>query len=385
MITRPRRPGRSDLILGGGLLVLAEGEAIWGDYDHQLVLMLGGLGMAAALLLRRTASLVSVALLVLVLAAVSAAGATTNTVAVIVAYVVWSYSLGAHARNRVAVIGLALLLVSSWTAILVERDDAGAGDLIFVTILLGGAAALGRALRGRRHEVVTLEKEAERAEEERERRAREAVLEERSRIARELHDVVAHSVSVMVMQTGVVRRRLAEHRPDDAELLDEVERTGRDALGELRRLLGLLRTDEDELALAPQPGIDRIGSLIETVREAGLDVDLRVEGEAVRLSPGLDLAAYRVVQEGLTNALKHGGPVRAWVLLHYGHRDLELEISDDGSGVDRSPSVRRLDGAGHGLVGMRERVALYGGTLVTGARPEGGFLVRAVLPLEPAR
>jgi signal transduction histidine kinase len=230
--------------------------------------------------------------------------------------------------------------------------------------------------RGRRAD--TLEQRAEQAEREREQKAREAVLEERARIARELHDVVAHSVSVMVMQTGVVRRRLHSVRPDDAALLDEVEQTGRGALGEMRRLLGLLRADEDGLSLTPQPGVDRIGSLVEQMREAGLPVDLRVEGEPVALPAGLDLAAYRVVQEGLTNALKHAGRARAAVLLRYRPWELELEIADDG----RGPAA--TDGLGHGLVGMRERVALYGGTLVTGARPEGGFLVRAVLPLEGA-
>ena len=367
---------RSDLLLPAGLLLLAEGEALGGGYDDPAVLALGGVGISACLTLRRRAPLLSVAGLVVVLAAMTAAGATTNTVTVIVAYVVWSLSLGLHAPTRVAAVGLLVLLASSWAAIWFTREDAGAGDLVFVTVLLGGAAVAGQALRHRRHEVVVLGREAEEAREERDRLARQAVLEERSRIARELHDVVAHSVSVMVMQTGVVRRRLTGVRPDDADLLDEVERTGREALGEMRRMVGLLRTDEEQAILLPQPGVDRIGSLVEQVREAGLPVSLRVVGEQVPLPPGLDLAAYRVVQEGLTNTLKHAGSARAEVLLRYGAHELELRVDDDGQVPPDS------EGSGHGLVGMRERVDLYGGTLTTGPRPDGGFQVHAVLPLE---
>jgi signal transduction histidine kinase len=183
----------------------------------------------------------------------------------------------------------------------------------------------------------------------------------------------------MVIQTGAVRRRIHRERPEDAELLTEVESAGRDAIEELRRLLGILRDPGEALSLAPQPGLDRLGPLVEQVRDAGLAVDLRVEGERVAIPPGVDLAAYRIVQESLTNALKHAGPARAVVQLRYATRAIGIEVTDDG------PGTHNGGGTGHGLVGMRERAALYGGTLEAGPRPEGGYAVRATLPLEAAK
>jgi len=217
------------------------------------------------------------------------------------------------------------------------------------------------------------ERRAELAERERDVAAREAVVEERARIARELHDVIAHNVSMMVVQAGAERRVVEEGTTH--EVLETVEQIGRSALTEMRRLVGMLRSDADD-SLAPQPGLDDLATLAKQVREAGLPVELRVEGERRELPAGIELSAYRIVQEALTNALKHAGEARAEVHVRYGPDSLELEIVDDGTAAPAGAA-----GAGHGLVGMRERVALYGGRLDAGRRAGGGFAVRVLLPI----
>jgi signal transduction histidine kinase len=219
------------------------------------------------------------------------------------------------------------------------------------------------------------ERRAQLAERERDLAAREAVAGERARIARELHDVVAHSVSVIVVQAQAGPRLLAEPA-QVRDVFHSIETTGREALDELRRLLGVLRARDEQLPVGPQPGLDALQPLIQQLREAGLRVELRVEGEPVRLPPGIDLSAYRIVQEALTNTLKHAGPAEAEVIVRYHHSTLELEILDNGTGAPA-----RVNGSGHGLVGMRERVALYGGSLEAGARNGHGFGVWARLPL----
>jgi signal transduction histidine kinase len=219
------------------------------------------------------------------------------------------------------------------------------------------------------------ERRAQLAERERDVVAREAVVEERARIARELHDVIAHNVSMMVVQAGAERRVLREEQAPTREVLETVEQIGRGALTEMRRLVGMLRSDADE-SLAPQPGLDDLTALVSQVREAGLPVELRVVGEPRELPAGIELSAYRIVQEALTNALKHAGEARAEVHVRYGPDSLELEIVDDGT----TAAAERPSG-GHGLVGMRERVALYGGRLDAGRRSGGGFAVRVLLPI----
>jgi signal transduction histidine kinase len=183
----------------------------------------------------------------------------------------------------------------------------------------------------------------------------------------------------MTVQAGAARLLLADQPERARAPLTSVEETGRQALAEMRRLLGILRTDEASAALTARPGLAALAGLLAQVRTAGLPVDLAIEGEARSLPSGLDLAAYRIVQEALTNACKHAGPARAHVLVRYRRQALELEITNDG----RHPT--RADGGGHGLVGMRERVALYGGELEAGPRSEGVYAVRARLPLEPAQ
>jgi len=182
---------------------------------------------------------------------------------------------------------------------------------------------------------------------------------------------------VMVLQVGAVRHKLPGELAEDANALQGVERTGRGALAEMRRLLGAMRSDGDDLDLAPQPGLDGLDTLADEVSRAGLPVQVHVEGSPVALPPGVDLSAYRIVQEALTNALKHAGPARAHVTLRYAPDELELEIADDGAG-----SSSRAHGGGHGLVGMRERVAVFGGVLEADRRIEGGYRLRATLPLQ---
>jgi signal transduction histidine kinase len=244
--------------------------------------------------------------------------------------------------------------------------------LLFAIVWLF-AFGLGRKLEQAR----VAEERAARIERQRAEEARAAVAEERARIARELHDVVGHSVSVMTVQASGVRRLLKPEQEREREALLVVEQAGREALAEMRRLVGVLRRPEEAPALAPQPSLQHLDRLVEQAREAGLPVDVQIEGEATELPAGLDLTAYRLVQEALTNAIKHAQATRADVIVRYGDGVVELAVTDDGHGS----SDGSADSGGHGLVGMRERVAVYGGELEAGPKPGGGFALRARLPL----
>jgi signal transduction histidine kinase len=243
--------------------------------------------------------------------------------------------------------------------------------------LLGSLAwlfALLLARRGRR--AAAAEAHAAQLERDHEQRTQTATATERRRIARELHDVIAHSVSVMTVQAGAARMQLPDHPDRAVPPLVAVEEIGRQALAELRRLLGILR-ENDAPALAPQPGLTDLPTLAEAMHQAGVDVDVRIEGHPQPLPASLDLTAYRIVQEALTNILKHAGPARASVIVRYDSDAIRLVITDDGQA---SPTA---DGYGHGLLGMRERVNLFGGQLEAGPGRDGGYLVSARLPLEP--
>jgi signal transduction histidine kinase len=233
---------------------------------------------------------------------------------------------------------------------------------------VAGAIVRGPVVRARFAENRAVQLEREQAE-----AARQAVMDERQRIARELHDIIAHSVSVMTVQAGAVRRRLTPDQTRERESLVAVERTGREALAEMRRLVGMLHEEEANPSYAPQPGMQALDTLIDRVRAAGLPVDLEVEGARRELPPGVDLAAYRVVQEALTNTLKHAGPTRAWVQICWSEDELRIEVSDDGRNTTTS--------TGYGQAGMRERMRLYGGRLESGPRSEGGYVVRAYVPI----
>jgi signal transduction histidine kinase len=283
--------------------------------------------------------------------------------------------LGNLREERQARVGLAVVVIS---AACIAYNDPGhtVGNLFFIPVLFAVGWLIGFALRERQERSEVAEQRAEQAERDRESAARVAVAEERARIARELHDVVAHAVSVMVLQVGAVRHGMTDDDKEAREALQHVEEAGRTALAEMRRLLDAMRREEDQLELTPRPGLDNTRQLLEDVRAAGLAVRMDVEGDPVDLAAGLDLSAYRILQEGLTNALKHANAEHACVTVTYGADYLELAIRDDGRGPITS------DGLGHGLVGIAERVKIFGGNMTAGRVDGGGFALRARLPLK---
>ncbi|HEX2314298.1 MAG TPA: sensor histidine kinase [Thermomonospora sp.] len=309
-----------------------------------------------------------------------------SSTADVAAFLIAIYTVAAHRALAHSALG-GIIAYASFNVMMVLYDlRTTFVDYITSSVLLVGVWVLGRNLRLRRAHLAELEDRAARLEKARGTDARAARVEERSRIARELHDVVAHHVSVMTVQAGAARRIL-DKNPDGArEAMTTIEEVGRTALSEMRRIVGVLRTERDAVPasgeLSPQPGIADLGELVDHVRETGLSVQLWIEGEARPLSPGVDLAAFRLIQEALTNILKHAGPqARAWVRLRYTDHDLTVEVEDNGRGAETLLSDNG-DRPGHGLVGMYERVALYGGELRIGPRVGGGFGVRARFPLE---
>jgi signal transduction histidine kinase len=297
-----------------------------------------------------------------------------STQAVFIAGLAAAFLLGNQREANRSRIGLAIVL--GGCAIIVYKDPThSAGELVFTPILFALGWLFGFALRERAAQAEAAEARASHAERERETAARIAVAEERARIARELHDIVAHSVSVMVLQVGAVRHRLPDELTDDRNALQDVEETGRAALSEMRRLLGAMRRDGDGVELTPQPGLHSLEPLLDEIRRAGLAVELHVEGDPVPLPDAIDLSAYRIVQEGLTNALRHAAASRADVVVRYEPDELQIDVRDDGHGPSTS------DGLGHGLVGVRERVKLYGGRMSAGSANGHGFILSTVLPL----
>ena len=272
-------------------------------------------------------------------------------------------------------VGLIIVLVG---IVIVVYNIPGetASDLVFIPLRFVVAWVAGYALRERAEQAEAAEERAAQAEREREAAARVAVAEERSRIARELHDIVAHAVSVMVLQVGAVRHKLPDALAADRDALRGVERAGRTALAEMRRLLAAMRREGDEAELVPQPGLDGLDSLLAEIGRAGLPVELHVDGQPVPLPRGVDLSAYRIVQEGLTNALKHARANDADVTVRYRPDELEIEVRDNGQGSVTS------DGLGHGLIGVRERVKIYGGKMSAGTASSGGFVLSTSLPLD---
>ena len=273
-----------------------------------------------------------------------------------------------------AAVGLAVIVIS--LLILVHQIPGHTtSELVFLPLDFAIAWVAGFALRERTEQAEAAELRAAIAERERDAAARIAVAEERARIARELHDIVAHAVSVMVLQVGAVRHKLPDGQDEDREALAGVERAGRIALAEMRRLLAAMRDDGDEAELVPQPGLDGLESLREEIGRAGLPVEVHVDGDPFPLPRGIDLSAYRIVQEGLTNALKHARATKADVTVRYLPGEVQLEVRDDGVGSSTT------DGLGHGLIGIRERVKIFGGEMATGTGSGGGFVLNTRLPL----
>ena len=311
----------------------------------------------------------------LVVAALLVSHSRGVPVAVFLALLLAFYSAGAHCDDRrsyfVGVVAVAAIAAADLAR---PGSFSASGSRPSAWLVFAIAWLVGRDLRRRRLRVADLEERAVQLEREREEQAQLAVADERARIARELHDVIAHGVSVIVVQA-----QAGPHLLNDPErvrgVFHSIESSGRDALAELRRLLGILRAGDQQLAIGPQPGLGSLQSLVEQVRASGLPIEMWIEGEPVHLPAGVDLSAYRIVQEALTNIVKHAGDARAEVVIRYRPRELELDVVDDGRGGFGS-----INGSGHGLIGMHERVALYGGTLEAGSRDGGGYGVRARLP-----
>ncbi|HTG48012.1 MAG TPA: sensor histidine kinase [Actinomycetota bacterium] len=322
------------------------------------------LAASAPLALRRRAP---IPVLAAVGAAVFVFALTGNGGAADVALALAGYTVAAHEPwRRVATLGLPLALVADLASQLAGQTHRNWVEVVVgLTFSVGIPVLLGRIVFNRRRRLVV----------ERESAAREAVALERTRIARELHDVVAHAMSVMIVQAGAARTVVDRDPAAAHEAIERVEETGRAGLAEMRRLIGVLTDDARAASTAPVPGLAELDQLLDTVRSAGLPVELVRTGTVSDLPTGADLTAYRVIQESLTNALKHAGPASARVALDYAPDRLTIEVADDGRGPSAEPGV------GHGLIGMRERVGLFGGSLQTSERPGGGFLVRAEIPV----
>jgi signal transduction histidine kinase len=359
-----------ELVLVFGLGLLAQAE-LWIDHEwaaDRYGLTPIALAMTAVLLLRTRAPLATLALETIGLQALASVNTVDNNdpMAMILIAIVAIYSTGAHTQGR-ALLAASLLVLAIITVTAVQDGSSlNVSGFLFFGFFIGGPFLAGIVIRIRRERERLLVRE-------RDERARLAVAEERTRIARELHDIVAHAISVIVLQARGARHSLAEDRDDARHAIDAIERTASQALSEMRRLLAILRAD-DAATLAPQPSLHQLEVLAGEVRSAGLPVEVRMEGEPRELAPGLDASAYRIVQEALTNTLKHAGRARAVVTVRYGPETLEIEVADDGA------SVPNGDG-GHGLVGMRERAAVFGGTIEAGYRHGSGYVVLARLPL----
>ncbi len=324
---------------------------------------------------------------ILVLAAVTAAFMVDQVIdypdhSAVLAVPVSMYSLGAYRERRTstAVGAAAAVIVIGFSTVGVLVDSLDIGGLLGFAIFIVAPWLLGQEVRERRSYQAWLEERAAWLERDREDQAKRAVREERARIARELHDVVAHEVSVMTVQAAGARRVLAEHPESAAAALEAIEESGRQALAEMRILLGVLRPEGEEALRTPQPGLARLDGLVEQVVGAGLPVSVAIGGEPRPLPAGVDVSAYRIVQEALTNSLKHAGPrASARVHIDFGVSDLGIEVVDDGRGS--ASELADGNGAGLGLVGMRERAAMLGGDLRAGPLHGGGYRVRATLPL----
>src|SRR5437588_2164923 len=375
----------SDTLLALGLAVVAQLE-IWaiGDFPGPKAITVPlGLAVTLPLAWRRRAPLGVVVALFCAFLSYLAVHALTGesrllepqSVTLLASWIVAVYSAAAYAGRLRAVAAGALGLAFMPLAVIADPHRAlnAITPFDFLFILIPWAA--GRAIRHHRLQAARLEELARRLDAEREERARAAVVEERTRIARDLHDEIAHSVSVIAVQADAAEGALARDPELVREPLIAIKETARGALGEMRRMLGVLRQGGEGAGLAPQPGLAQLEALAERARQAGLGVELVLEGPRRALPPGIELAAYRIVQEGLTNVLKHAGPARARVLVGYLPQALEITVEDDGAA-----GTSNGDG-GHGLIGIRERVALYGGEVEAGPT-SSGYALRARLPLD---
>lgn len=364
-------PPAVDVGIAAAFVLLTVAEAVFrADVTSPVVhVVVAGVAMAV-LAWRRSFPIGVAAWLVATNVAVNPQGEFSTLLSLVLV----CFTIGSEAEAPRSHAGLALVTVT-FLAVSI-RDGLVPSDVAAALVFFVGPWAVGVAVRQRNARTEEAVARADRLERERESQAAEAAAEERTRIARELHDIVSHSISVVTIQTQAVRRRLGPDHAKEAEDLAAVEATAREALAEMRRLFGVLRADGETASLTPQPGLHELDRLVGQVRASGLDVAVETTGARYDLPPGIDLAAYRIVQEGLTNALRHSGARHARVLLGYEPSRLEIVVEDDGRGLTSAAP------GGHGLVGVRERVALYDGTVEVGPGPSGGVRLAASLPVK---
>jgi signal transduction histidine kinase len=363
-------PPALDIAIAGVFLVLTVAEAVFRTDISSPVLHVAVVGVSMVVLAWRRSYPIGVAVWVV---ATNLALNPQGEFSLLLSLVLICYTIGSETDAPRSYAGLALVTLTFLGVSISEGLEPS--DLAAALVFFVGPWAVGTAVRQRVARTEEAVARADRLEREQAAEAAAAVAEERTRIARELHDIVSHSISVVAIQTQAVRRRLGPAHAKEAEDLAMVETTAREALAEMRRLFGVLRSEGESASLAPQPGLAELGRLVAGVRGSGLDVVVDVVGERYELPPGVDLAAYRIVQEGLTNALRHSGAKHARVVLRYGPTVLDIEVEDDGRGLDGAPT------GGHGLVGVRERVALYDGTVDIGQGTSGGVRLAASLPV----
>jgi signal transduction histidine kinase len=380
-VSKRLRSAAADLVLAAGLTALsmlsAHGDSIRGAHVPALTYPLMLCFLPAIALRRRWPGS---AFTLMALAQCGLVVLRTQPSANVLAWLVAPYSAAAYATRRVQLIiagGTAVALVLLGLPV---GHDTQRGNAIELIVVGAGAWIAGTVVRSRRGAAQEVRERAYRLEREREEHARQVAAQERLRIARELHDIVAHKLSIVVVQAQAAQRVNDSDRA--VGLMVSVEETGRSALEEMRRLLGVLRlsAEEPDASLEqPQPGLAALDSLLDQIRAAGLPVTLTLSGDPVRLPDALDLSTYRILQEALTNALKHAGPADASVHLQYGNDQVEVTVTDNGQGAPAS-----VPGSGHGLTGMRERATLLGGALEAGPQPHGGFRVHVTLPISSA-
>ena len=350
--------------------------ALWGPADP-LQAIPAGLLATLPLALRRKTPLVSFLLVWagMVGVMVFANGIDNDSIAFIAIFFVALYSLGRHTSGHEVSLGALAVLTNIVLFVLFDGGAVNLGAIAFATLFVGGPWAAGIAIKLRRDREFALSAENRQLERDQAEQARRAVAAERSRIARELHDVVSHAIAVTVLQARGARKMLGVDEDAVRRSLDAIEHTNAQALGDMRRLLSLLRDTEDDADTDPQPSLSRLDTLLAQVRESGLPVEVSVTGNGAEVPPGVDLSAYRIIQEALTNVLKHAGPdATARVQVRYGPDDLDVVVADTGTAPSNG------DGRGQGLIGIRERVSVVGGQVDAGPGETGGFIVKAHLP-----
>lgn len=372
--------GRFDLVVAAGLLALGAFEALILAPDPPSLSQLALTPIwTLPLIWRRRWPVPVLALVVLIGPALDLVNSQGGIMSFVIAAIIAAYTVGRELDAPSTWWGPALTVGIGWLAYAVT--DGVLSDYVFTAVLYGGAWAVGYAIRRRDLQVGELTAQTLEMGRLHEEQKRRAVEQERGRIARELHDIVSHSISVIAIQAQVARRRLAASGGEEVEALHRIETTARQAMVEMRHLLGVLRSGDEPMALAPQPSLEQLDELVAEAIADGVEVHLATDGDRVDLPAGLGLTAYRTIQEALTNVRKHTEASTARVELSYLPDRLEISVQD--AGPIRPNGVPHGSG-GLGLAGMEERVKLYGGTLDAGPRQEGGFEVKVVLPLSPS-